>query len=40
VTTRQDAGGPRSGAGQSGATYSDDESDKVAERLRGLGYMG
>jgi predicted AlkP superfamily phosphohydrolase/phosphomutase len=39
VTTRHEAGGPRSG-GQSGATYSDDESDKVAERLRGLGYMG
>jgi predicted AlkP superfamily phosphohydrolase/phosphomutase len=39
ITTSADAGGA-SGSGQGGATYSDDESDKVAERLRGLGYIG
>jgi predicted AlkP superfamily phosphohydrolase/phosphomutase len=38
VTTRGD-GDDRSSTGQSDQTYSEDESDKVAERLRGLGYI-
>ena len=39
LTTRKADGGP-AGPSQGPQTYSDDESDKVAERLRGLGYMG
>jgi predicted AlkP superfamily phosphohydrolase/phosphomutase len=39
LSTRKVDGGP-AGPSQGPQTYSDDESDKVAERLRGLGYMG